>query len=83
MLGDFGVPIAIIVMVIMDYLVNGVYTEKLKVPAGLTPSNPEVRGWIIPPNGLMEPVAVWVPFAAIVPSLLVYILLFMETHISE
>lgn len=82
-LGDFGVPIAIIVMVLMDYLIPGTYTEKLKVPEGLSPSNPEVRGWIISPAGGSEPIQWWVAFACVVPALLIYILLFMETHISE
>ncbi|KAI5730287.1 hypothetical protein M8J76_012067 [Diaphorina citri] len=81
-LGDFGVPIAIIVMVSLDYVVP-TYTEKLKVPEGLSPSNPAVRGWLIPPSGLLEPVEVWMMFAAAIPALLVYILVFMETHISE
>ncbi|XP_046996664.1 band 3 anion transport protein [Schistocerca americana] len=79
-LGDFGVPIAIISMVILDYFVPATYTEKLKVPEGLSPSNPDVRGWIISPANL---VYVWVGFAACAPALLVYILLFMETHITE
>uniref|UniRef100_A0A0A9XKC8 Anion exchange protein n=2 Tax=Lygus hesperus TaxID=30085 RepID=A0A0A9XKC8_LYGHE len=82
-LGDFGVPIAIVLMVGLDYFVPGVYTEKLKVPEGLSPSAPDVRGWIIPPTGLERSFPVWVGFASVVPALLVYILLFMETHISE
>ena len=82
-LGDFGVPIAIILMVSLDYFTPGVYTEKLKVPEGLSPSAPDVRGWIIPPTGLIRSFPVWVGFASAVPALLVYILLFMETHISE
>ncbi|XP_073975521.1 anion exchange protein Ae2 isoform X4 [Rhodnius prolixus] len=82
-LGDFGVPIAIIIMVGLDYVTPGTYTEKLKVPEGLSPSAPEVRGWIIPPSGLVAPIQIWVAFASIIPALLVYILLFMETHISE
>ncbi|BES98106.1 Band 3 cytoplasmic domain [Nesidiocoris tenuis] len=82
-LGDFGVPIAIVVMVGLDYITPGVYTEKLKVPEGLSPTAPDVRSWIIPPTGLVRNFPVWVAFAAIVPALLVYILLFMETHISE
>lgn len=81
-MGDFGVPIAIIVMVALDYVVP-TYTEKLKVPEGLSPSNPAVRGWIIPPSGLQVPVEIWMMFAAGIPALLVYILVFMETHISE
>lgn len=82
-LGDFGVPIAIIAMVLMDYLVPGTYTEKLKVPEGLSPSNPDIRGWIISPVGRDGPIQWWVAFACAVPALLIYILLFMETHISE
>ena len=34
-LGDFGVPIAIVTMVLLDLLVQDTYTEKLKVPEGL------------------------------------------------
>lgn len=82
-LGDFGVPIAIVLMVLVDYLEKGTYTEKLKVPEGLSPSNPSVRGWLISPLGLLAPVPLWVGCAAAVPAMLVYILLFMETHISE
>ena len=79
-LGDFGVPIAIITMVALDYLIPEVYTEKLKVPEGLNPTSEAIRGWIIPPSSLSQ---VWIGFAAIAPAALVYILLFMETHICE
>lgn len=82
-LGDFGVPIAIILMVVLDSVQPGTYTEKLKVPQGLSPSNPSVRGWLISPLGLMAPVPLWVAGAAVVPAVLMYILLFLETHISE
>lgn len=82
-LGDFGVPIAILLMVVLDYFEPGTYTEKLKVPEGLSPSNPGARGWLISPLGLTGPVTLWVVFAAFIPAMLVYILLFMETHIAE
>ena len=78
-LGDFGVPIAIITMVALDYLVPQTYTDKLQVPEGLSPSSPAERGWIISP----DMTHVWIMFAAVAPALLVYILLFMETHICE
>ncbi|KAG8232819.1 hypothetical protein J437_LFUL014177 [Ladona fulva] len=78
-LGDFGVPIAIIAMVSMDYLIPDTYTEKLMVPEGLSPSRPDARGWIVSPTTIET----WVAFAAVVPALLIYILLFMETHICE
>lgn len=70
-------------MVAADYFNPTTYTEKLKVPEGLTPSDPEVRGWFILPSGLNSPIDPWVPLMALVPAVLVYILIFMETHISE
>lgn len=82
-LGDFGVPIAIVIMVFMDYMVPETYTEKLSVPEGLSPSNTEVRGWLISPSGTNEPFPLWVVGASCIPAMLVYILLFMETHICE
>jgi hypothetical protein len=70
-------------MVMLDWLIKDVYTEKLKVPEGLTPSSPGERGWIINPAGSAQPIEIWVALACFVPALLVYILLFMETHICE
>lgn len=78
-LGDFGVPIAIALFVLVDFVVDSVYTEKLHVPEGLKPSDTKQRDWLIPMDGI----PVWLPFAAGIPSMLVYILVFMETHISE
>lgn len=82
-LGDFGVPIAIIVMVVVDYFVPQTYTEKLLVPDGITPSRPDSRGWLINPAGTDKPFPLWLVGAACVPAMLVYILIFMETHICE
>lgn len=78
-LGDFGVPISIAIFVVLANIVSQVHTDKLNVPDGISPSDPESRGWIIP----LGPVPTWLPFAAVVPALLVYILIFMETQISE
>ncbi|KAJ6649122.1 Band 3 anion transport protein [Pseudolycoriella hygida] len=78
-LGDFGVPISIATFVYLSSLVPQIYTEKLIVPEGLSPTNPNVRSWIIPFNA----VPVWAPFVAAIAALLVYVLIFMETQISE
>ncbi|XP_075163574.1 anion exchange protein Ae2 isoform X2 [Haematobia irritans] len=78
-LGDFGVPISITIFVMVDYFIPQVYTEKLSVPEGISPSDPVNRGWIVP----LGPVETWLPFLAGIPALLVYILIFMESHISE
>lgn len=80
-LGDFGVPIAIVIFVLVDYCVPSVYTEKLRVPEGLEPSDTTKRGWLIP--FMPENTPLWLPFAAGIPACLTYILVFMETHISE
>jgi hypothetical protein len=83
-LGDFGVPIAIIVMVLLDYFVPQTQTEKLNVPKGLSPSDPERRGWFIPLTGSQPyDFPMWLTVAAILPALMVYIIVFMETHIAE
>lgn len=79
--GDFGVPISIIVFVLIDYLAK-VKTEKLLVPEGLSPSVAG-RDWFVSPAGVTQPIPVWVTFACAIPALLVYILVFMETQISE
>ncbi|KAG5668130.1 hypothetical protein PVAND_016082 [Polypedilum vanderplanki] len=78
-LGDFGVPIAITTFVLVDYFVPQVYTDKLNVPDGISPSDPTEREWKIP----FMPIPLWIPFAAIVPAFLAFILIFMETEISE
>lgn len=78
-LGDFGVPISILIFVMVDFMVGVVHTDKLNVPDGISPSRPNDRGWLIP----LGPVEAWLPFLCIVPALLIYILIFMETQISE
>ncbi|XP_070492636.1 band 3 anion transport protein-like [Chironomus tepperi] len=78
-LGDFGVPIAIATFVTFDYFVPHVYTDKLNVPDGISPSDPEQRDWMIP----FAPIPLWIPIASIIPAFLVFILIFMETEISE
>jgi solute carrier family 4 anion exchanger 2 len=78
-LGDFGVPISIAIFVALDYMLPQVFTDKLSVPEGISPSDPAARPWVIP----MGPVPGWLPFVAGIPAMLVYILVFMETHISE
>ncbi|XP_076853127.1 solute carrier family 4 member 1a (Diego blood group) [Brachyhypopomus gauderio] len=81
-IGDFGVPIAIFIMVAIDYVITDTYTQKLVVPKGLTVSNENARGWIISPMGLTKPFPIWLMFACVVPALLVFILIFLESQIT-
>merc|ERR1719397_24813 len=87
-LGDFGVPIGIVIMVLLDYLSGDVFTEKLTVPEGLGVTNQTHRGWFIPPLGETRNeednyLEVWAVFAGFLPAILLYLLLFIETHICE
>ncbi|XP_035260687.1 band 3 anion exchange protein-like [Anguilla rostrata] len=82
LLGDFGVPIAIFVMVAVDINIDDTYTQKLVVPKGLQVSNPAERGWIINPLGIHKSFPVWMMFACVVPALLVFILIFLESQIT-
>lgn len=82
MVGDFGVPIAIFIMIALDIIISDAYTQKLVVPKGLTVSNPSARGWIISPLGEKKPFPIWMMFACVVPALLVFILIFLESQIT-
>ncbi|XP_056306982.1 anion exchange protein 2b [Danio aesculapii] len=81
-IGDFGVPIAILIMVLVDYSVKDTYTQKLSVPRGFSVTSPDKRGWIINPLGSDGQFPIWMMFASILPALLVFILIFMETQIT-
>ncbi|XP_066554710.1 solute carrier family 4 member 1a (Diego blood group) isoform X2 [Amia ocellicauda] len=81
-IGDFGVPISIFIMVAIDYSIADTYTQKLSVPSGLSVTNPKKRGWFINPLGLKQDFPIWMMFAAAVPALLVFILIFLESQIT-
>ncbi|XP_063837857.1 anion exchange protein 3 isoform X1 [Ostrinia nubilalis] len=79
-LGDFGVPIAIVLMVGISRLVP-VWTETLRVPEGLSPTAD--RSWLVPANPGLETIPFWAMLVMALPALMVYIIVFMETHIAE
>ncbi|XP_061579865.1 anion exchange protein 3 isoform X1 [Cololabis saira] len=82
-IGDFGIPISILVTVLVDYSITDTYTQKLDVPSGFSVTSPEKRGWFISPFGDKQPFPTWMMGASIVPALLVFILIFMETQITS
>nr|XP_029485538.1 band 3 anion exchange protein-like [Oncorhynchus nerka]XP_029485539.1 band 3 anion exchange protein-like [Oncorhynchus nerka] len=82
LIGDFGVPIAIFLMCVVDINIENAYTQKLVVPKGLTVSNPAARGWLINPFGEHKTFPVWVMFACCVPACLAFILIFLESQIT-
>nr|XP_019607882.1 PREDICTED: band 3 anion transport protein [Rhinolophus sinicus] len=81
-IGDFGVPISILIMVMVDFFIQDTYTQKLSVPKGLQVSNTSARGWVIHPLGLRSPFPTWMMFASALPALLVFILIFLESQIT-
>ncbi|XP_051014727.1 band 3 anion transport protein [Acomys russatus] len=81
-IGDFGVPISILMMVLVDSFVKDTYTQKLSVPDGLKVSNSSARGWVIHPLGLYHHFPMWMMFASALPALLVFILIFLESQIT-
>ncbi|CAG7833125.1 unnamed protein product [Allacma fusca] len=76
-LGNFGVPIAIASMVLVDYLIQETVTRKLDAPKGFHPTSRAF--WIVDPGNVKN----WVPVVALLPAMLLYILVFMETSIGE
>ncbi|XP_075846649.1 band 3 anion transport protein [Microtus pennsylvanicus] len=81
-IGDFGVPISILIMVVVDSFIKDTYTQKLSVPDGLKVSNASARGWVIHPLGLYGQFPLWMMFASALPALLVFILIFLESQIT-
>ncbi|XP_075774818.1 anion exchange protein 2, partial [Pelodiscus sinensis] len=81
-IGDFGVPIAILLMVLVDFSIQDTYTQKLSVPSGFSVTAPEKRGWVINPLGEGSAFPVWMMVASALPAVLVFILIFMETQIT-
>uniref|UniRef100_A0A3Q3VYA3 Anion exchange protein n=1 Tax=Mola mola TaxID=94237 RepID=A0A3Q3VYA3_MOLML len=82
-IGDFGIPISILVSVLLDSSITDTYTQKLNVPSGFSVTSPDKRGWFISPFGDKKPFPTWMMGASIVPALLVFILIFMETQITS
>ncbi|KAF5898078.1 anion exchange protein 3 isoform X1, partial [Clarias magur] len=81
-IGDFGIPISILLSVIVDLCIPDTYTQKLNVPSGFSVTSPEKRGWFISPFGDKQAFPAWMMGASVVPALLVFILIFMETQIT-
>ncbi|XP_075027434.1 band 3 anion transport protein isoform X2 [Calonectris borealis] len=82
LIGDFGVPISIFIMALVDFFIKDTYTQKLNVPKGLEVTNASARGWFINPLGKNATFPIWMMFASVVPALLVFILIFLETQIT-
>lgn len=78
MFSDFSVPIAIVVMTVIDNL-TGIPTPKLQVPTDFKPTLP-TRTWIVSPLASENPT--WLPLAALVPAILATILIFMDQQIT-
>ncbi|XP_035860262.1 anion exchange protein 3 isoform X2 [Sander lucioperca] len=82
-IGDFGIPISILFSVLVDYSITDTYTQKLNVPPGFSVTSPDKRGWFISPFGDKRPFPTWMMGASIVPAILVFILIFMESQITS
>ena len=56
--------------------------QKLNVPDGVSPTDSSKRGWFINPLGITDSLPTWTYFAAVLPGMLVFILIFMELQIT-
>lgn len=77
--GDFCSPISITVFVILANIVPDVETERLQIPYGIKPT--QDRSWIVPLWKDDNPI--WLPIVCVIPAFLVFILVFMESQISQ
>ncbi|XP_067931352.1 band 3 anion transport protein-like isoform X2 [Watersipora subatra] len=83
-LGDFGVPLTIVLMCVIDLLVGDrVFVEKLQVTEKFSVTDPSKRGWLVSPLGTEQhPFPISHIFSAILPAILASILIFLETLIA-
>lgn len=58
-----------------------VWTETLHVPVGLSPT--AMRSWLVPLSPGLETIPAWAALTMALPAFMVYIIVFMETHIAE
>lgn len=78
-LSDFGVPFAMVFMVMVNYYSHDVsHVPKLKIKQGIQPTRDDRHSFIISPFN----VPLYYIMAAFLPALCVSILLFMETELT-
>ncbi len=66
---------------IFDTSLSCLGTQKLDVPDGFSPTDATQRGWFIVP--ISDGLPTWGVFAAVLPGLLAYVLIFIETEINR
>lgn len=81
-LGDFGIAIAICIMVLVDSAVKNTTSQKVCIPSGLHPTRLDRESWFISPFGLKASTPIVAVFGAAVPAFLLFILLYMETLLT-
>ena len=85
-LSDVGLLISIILMAIVDNVIKaktGVETPKLDIPDNTFSPTEHRSTWLVSPfgtNNIYFPF--WIPVAAILPALLVFIVLFFELELT-
>uniref|UniRef100_A0A1I7YLL3 Anion exchange protein n=1 Tax=Steinernema glaseri TaxID=37863 RepID=A0A1I7YLL3_9BILA len=83
-IGDFGVLIAIaLVSFIAYYISPDPYLARLDMPDSMTYTNLAVRGHGLIVDPTLPGDKWWAAVVALIPALLVFILLFVETEITE
>lgn len=82
-LSDVGMLISIILMVVVDSYINsqtGLNTQKLDLPNNILAPTEYRDEWLVVPWNKNLPI--WVPFAAFIPALLIFIVLFFEVELT-
>lgn len=70
-------------MMAVDYFIRqrtDINTQKLDIPDEIVPTKP--RDWFVSPLGTESSLPLWVPFIAIIPAFLIFIVLFFEVELT-
>jgi hypothetical protein len=57
--------------------------QKLSIPGTLQPTAPHKRGWFVNPIGTKKKIEVYLIFGSFIPASLIFLLLYLETEITE
>ncbi|XP_052235491.1 anion exchange protein 2-like isoform X2 [Dreissena polymorpha] len=82
-LGDFGIFLAIILMVLFDYICADTYTQKLAMPTEITTHTGGQSNWFVNPMGVKEPMKIVLMISAVIPAFLIFLLLFLELQLTQ
>ncbi|WAR10579.1 B3A3-like protein [Mya arenaria] len=82
-LGDFGIFLAIVLMVLFDYICADTFTQKLALPTTTFSHTTGQETWFVNPMGQTQTMTPGLMVVAVIPAFLIFLLLFLESQLTQ